>query len=92
MDFRELLPHLRCVKKVYLAGLCRGRIADVLKTHCDCEEYPSFNEATAQMCRDAVPGDVVLLSPATASMDEFKNYKERGERFKAVVRSTIGLD
>jgi UDP-N-acetylmuramoylalanine--D-glutamate ligase len=41
--------------------------------------------AAAQARRDGVPGAVVLLSPACASYDQFKNFEERGDTFRRLV-------
>jgi len=45
----------------------------------------SFEEAVQKAKQDAVKGDCVILSPAAASFDAFKNYRERGERFRELV-------
>ncbi|RKY64322.1 MAG: UDP-N-acetylmuramoyl-L-alanine--D-glutamate ligase, partial [Candidatus Latescibacterota bacterium] len=45
----------------------------------------SLEEALEEASRSAVPGDVVLLSPASASYDTFRNYEERGKKFKELV-------
>ena len=51
------------------------------------EDASSAREAVQKASRLATPGDVVLLSPCCASFDLFKNYEDRGEQFKAAVRS-----
>jgi UDP-N-acetylmuramoylalanine--D-glutamate ligase len=49
----------------------------------------SLDEAMRAAREEAVEGDVVLLSPACASFDLFKNYEQRGELFKEWVEKSI---
>jgi UDP-N-acetylmuramoylalanine--D-glutamate ligase len=46
----------------------------------------SADEAVKAAFHFASPGDTVLLSPACASFDLFKNYEDRGDQFKQAVR------
>src|SRR5438874_409843 len=50
------------------------------------ERCASLEEAVARAAELARPGDAVLLSPACASFDMFRDYKQRGEVFAAAVR------
>ncbi len=74
------------VKKVY----CFGREAYDLEALCKKFNTPSMafatlDQAFAQAVNDAREGDQILFSPAGASFDLFKNYKDRGEYFKSLV-------
>ena len=78
-------PIVRKAKRVILIGESAPRLAQILK---DCKPISlagSLSEAVTLAEHDAVSGDVVLLSPACASFDMFRNYDERGKQFKNFV-------
>jgi len=56
------------------------------------EKAGSMEDAVARARDLSVPGDTVLLSPATASFDMYRNYEERGDAFRAAVRRIEGSD
>ena len=49
--------------------------------------YSTMEEAFAYMAAHAKPGDLCLLSPAASSYDQYKNFEERGRKFKALAAS-----
>ena len=49
-------------------------------------EVEEFDEAVRRAAELARPGDIVILSPASASFDKFKNFMVRGDTFKQLVR------
>lgn len=57
-----------------------GKVAQISDTH-------SIEDAVKECARLANDGDTVLLSPCCASFDLFKSYEDRGEQFKAIVKS-----
>ena len=87
-DFDNLKPILKKkVKKVILFGEARDRIELLLGDDVPSVKKTTLREAVESAYNNATAGDVVLLSPGCASFDEFKNYQERGNFFKDVVRN-----
>ncbi|HSF17781.1 MAG TPA: UDP-N-acetylmuramoyl-L-alanine--D-glutamate ligase [Vicinamibacteria bacterium] len=85
-DLGELRDHVaRKVKRVLAIGESRDRIAGAFSDLVPVEICRSLESAVKRAHRRARPGDVVLLSPAGSSFDMFRDYRERGERFRAIV-------
>jgi len=78
-------------QKVYLIGQCAGEMEDAWASTVPCEIYGTIERAVAAVAQDAQPNETVLLSPGTASFDQFSSYRERGERFTQLVRAVANL-
>ncbi len=90
-DWASLAPEVarRC-KAVVAFGKARGAVVAALSGAAPLYSFASLREATPAALALAGPGDVVLLSPACASFDEFKNFEDRGERFRGWVLGRAG--
>ena len=74
------------VKKVYLIGRCAEEFRSAWSEAVDCEVCETMERAVEAAKREAEKGDTVLLSPGTASFDQFKSFGERGEVFASLVK------
>lgn len=88
-DFAPLAPAVaEYARKVLLIGRDAGRIAAAIGgAGVPVERCATLEEAVAAAAGEAVATDAVLLSPACASMDMFRDYRHRGEAFAAAVRA-----
>jgi UDP-N-acetylmuramoylalanine--D-glutamate ligase len=75
------------VKGAVLIGEGRATLGPALRTVTHVEEAESMGEAVRRAAALAAPGDVVLLSPACASFDLFRDYEHRGDVFTEEVRA-----
>jgi UDP-N-acetylmuramoylalanine--D-glutamate ligase len=73
------------VKHLVVLGEAAGKIRSALCDVTDISEARSMEEAVSICKRQAQPGDVVLLAPACASFDMFRDYEHRGRVFKEAV-------
>jgi len=89
MDFSSLIPVLnKKVKNVILIGSCKDKLLALFSQNK--QNFKVFKADSLEMAveiglRISKRGEVFLLSPACASMDMFKDYKDRGEKFKKLL-------
>jgi UDP-N-acetylmuramoylalanine--D-glutamate ligase len=81
------------VKRVYTIGAAAAKIESQLVSpkigNVEVVRAETLENALRKANAVAEPGDVVLLAPACASFDQFKNYEQRGQMFKEVVRGLL---
>ena len=91
-SLRGFFPRIR---KAYLIGEAADEFAATLSLGVPHEIDGTLDKALAAATRDAeaatVPEPVVLLSPACASFDQYRNFEVRGDAFRELVRSLPGL-
>ncbi len=81
-----LSPLTERVKKVYLIGVAADTFAKAWSGAVDCEVCGTMERAVARAMAEASPGETLLLSPGTASFDQFNSFGERGEVFARLVQ------
>ena len=85
----ECGPYFDNVAAAYTIGDAGPLFADLLSPHMPVTRSEMMCEAIRQALEAAKPGDVVMLSPACASFDQFRDYEARGENFRQIVEALI---
>lgn len=89
-DFAPLAPACQqYVAEVLAFGRDAATIAQALSATCTLSQQETMAEALASGYARAQAGDVILLSPACASFDQFADYMQRGEHFTQLVEALL---
>ncbi|WP_294120441.1 UDP-N-acetylmuramoyl-L-alanine--D-glutamate ligase [Sphingomonas sp.] len=81
----ECAPHFDHVRKAYTIGEAGEMFASLLSPHMAVAECVTLDEAVRAAASEAQAGDTVLLSPACASFDQFRDFEARGDAFRVLV-------
>jgi UDP-N-acetylmuramoylalanine--D-glutamate ligase len=85
-DFFELKDYMKHVKHIIALGQCRNRVEEFAKEiGIPCTNVETMKEAVPEAVKVAKSGDTILLSPASASWDQYKKFEDRGDEFKELV-------
>lgn len=89
-DLQSLAPALtHYARAVVLLGRDADKLSAIVPDAVTQQFVDSIEEAVSAAAALAEPGDAVLLSPACASLDMFRNYEERGDRFSRAVEALL---
>ncbi len=92
-DFSQLNPSLtNCIKHIITYGQAGQSIKEQINSTTKVTYIENFESAVLQASAESKSGDIILLSPACASFDQFSNYEERGDTFKNIFNNLeLGL-
>ncbi|HUD27444.1 MAG TPA: UDP-N-acetylmuramoyl-L-alanine--D-glutamate ligase [Novosphingobium sp.] len=88
----ECAPFFGNIAAAYTIGDAGPRFAEILAPHMPVHNSEMMAEAIRQAMAAAKPGDVVMLSPACASFDQFRDYEARGQAFRQIVEALLAPD
>lgn len=83
----ECIPNFSHVVKAYTIGEAGPLFHELLSPHMPVERSEMMGAAVHSAAAQAQPGDVIMLSPACASFDQFKDFEARGDAFRAIVEA-----
>ncbi len=82
-------PHYAHVRAAYTIGEAGPMFAQLLTPHMHVTQCGVLAEAVKQAAKAAVTGETILLSPACASFDQYKDFEARGDAFRAAVEALL---
>jgi UDP-N-acetylmuramoylalanine--D-glutamate ligase len=86
-DLDACAPHFDHVVRAYTIGEAGPRLAAILRERMPVDEAGTLTAAVTAASAAAHPGEVILLSPACASFDQFADFEARGAAFRAAVEA-----
>ncbi len=84
-DLDACLPYLSQVRAAYVIGEAKDVFYDLISSYVPVTKSGTLEQAVMDAAAAAKSGEVVLLSPACASQDQFKDYEHRGQVFREAV-------
>ena len=85
-DFQELTSYMNKVRVIIGIGECRSRVLEFANSlNKECHIYETLQEGFQKAIQVSKENDIILLSPASASWDQYKECEERGAEFKKLV-------